>query len=419
MICGCFPPETDIGGLRPAMFSKYLPDFGWQPLIFTRSRPVEDLTSNTPTQNVNNLPDESHIYRVIYGKKDEDAAIRYESLGMRARRMFFPEEANPPGLFDKMIAESHQFLKENRFDIIWATSPNLYTLKVASEISKKTGIPWIADFRDITEQNFFRWDGFRTWMLRHQMIMRRHHILKSASAVITVSKYHAEVLSKHIGREVHIIRNGFDPEMFHPEYGATFPKFSITYMGFILKDPRGRDPSPLFEAIDYLMNNNEISEADIDVSFYGIRESEPVKEFISQYRCHNIVRLLPRVPYNEVPDILRNSCILLTLTDKGRQGILTTKNFEYLGVRRPIIFIPGDNGELDAILQETNAGVPCSTVDSVVQILRKWYSEWRETGTIAYDGRDEEIMKYSRREQAGQLAEILYDVSSERYNFRA
>ncbi|MFC1828181.1 glycosyltransferase [Thermodesulfobacteriota bacterium] len=411
MITSAFPPEADVGGIRPAMFSKYLPGFGWHPLIFSRSRPVDD-PEFIPAKNIDGLPDESKVFRIPYGKREEDIAIKHRTFGKRLKHIFVPEEANPPGLFDRMLSESYNLLKKNSFDIIWATSPSLYTLKIAAVISKISKIPWVADLRDIDEQQFFRWDGIRIWALRRRMIMRRNYIIKSTSLIITVSRHHAKILSKNIKRKVHIIRNGFDPEMFFNKTNDVhnFPKFSITYMGFILKDPRGRDPRPLFEALDNLINENEIIESNINVNFYGIPDQAPVKEILEPYRCRNIVKLFPLIPYNEVPSILMNSCILLTLTDHGRKGILTTKTFEYLGARRPILFIPGDNGELDDILNKANAGISCSTVESIVKILRKWYNEWCKTGRVAYHGYEEEIMKYSRKEQTGQLAKLLNDV---------
>jgi hypothetical protein len=31
----CYPPKEIIGSVRPAALAKYLPQFGWEPLILT------------------------------------------------------------------------------------------------------------------------------------------------------------------------------------------------------------------------------------------------------------------------------------------------------------------------------------------------------------------------------------------------
>jgi hypothetical protein len=69
--------------------------------------------------------------------------------------------------------------------------------------------------------------------------------------------------------------------------------------------------------------------------------------------------------------------------------------------------IPGDNDCVDALLQETRAGVICRTAEETAAQILGWYEEWRQTGTILYSALNEEIMKYSREKQAGQLARIL------------
>ena len=69
--------------------------------------------------------------------------------------------------------------------------------------------------------------------------------------------------------------------------------------------------------------------------------------------------------------------------------------------------MPNDGDCIDQLLRETNAGVNCSTVEEIAAQLRKWYLEWKATGTVAYQGTEEAIMKYSCKEQASQLAKLL------------
>ena len=44
-----FPPIVDAGGFRPLAFARYLPGFGWDPIVLTRSFTVRYPMRNDPT----------------------------------------------------------------------------------------------------------------------------------------------------------------------------------------------------------------------------------------------------------------------------------------------------------------------------------------------------------------------------------
>jgi hypothetical protein len=121
----------------------------------------------------------------------------------------------------------------------------------------------------------------------------------------------------------------------------------------------------------------------------------------------NVVHKFPRIPFRESIKIQKQACILLHLAHGGQKGIMTGKVFEYLGARRPILCIPGDNDCVDALLKETKAGVVCRNAEETAAQVLHWYEEWQQTGVLSYCARNEQIMKYSRERQAGQLAELL------------
>ena len=70
------------------------------------------------------------------------------------------------------------------------------------------------------------------------------------------------------------------------------------------------------------------------------------------------------------------ACNLLHLAHGGQKGIMTGKIFEYLGARRPILFILGDNDCEDALLKEIQAGVICRNTEEAAAQLLRWYRQW-------------------------------------------
>jgi glycosyltransferase involved in cell wall biosynthesis len=409
MLCETFPPESDVGGLRGAMFCKYLPKYGWTPIVFSRARPEGD-ADRRPTMEIEGLGQDLDQASFIFGRGDEEKALKRRSFFTLLKHFFLPDMAHPPGIVERWLSISDIVLTGKSFAAVWGTSPSLGCLTVAAGIAKHFSVPWIGDFRDIDAGEDLK--RFRQKLLRLRMIHRRRQIVQSAAAVVTVSEHHARVLERNIGHKVHVIPNGFDPEMFLPLAHNVFDKFSIAYVGRIQNEWL-RDSRPFFEGIDLLLRTKAVAKNDLDIVFYGTEESI-IKEVVLPYQCRSIVRVMPTVPYREVPAIMQSSCILLLLTNLGRDGILTTKCFEYLAVKRPILCAPCDSEELYKLLQRTNSGISCATAEGVASALGAWYDEWKLTGTVRCESNNEEINRYSRKLEAGQLAELLDSICSER-----
>src|SRR5690349_21131617 len=55
-----FPPDAAVGGMRPAKFAKYLPQFGWEPIILTVKQHYHRVTDPSKLADLGAVP---HIYR--------------------------------------------------------------------------------------------------------------------------------------------------------------------------------------------------------------------------------------------------------------------------------------------------------------------------------------------------------------------
>ena len=155
-----------------------------------------------------------------------------------------------------------------------------------------------------------------------------------------------------------------------------------------------------------MLIDGTIDQKDLNISFYGT-EPDLLKNMLRPFKCKTVVNCKPRINYKEVPKVLRESCILLLLTNRDRSGILTTKIFEYFAAKRPILCVPGDRGELDSLIKKTNGGVSCYNKESIFKVIKKWHAEWKETGTVICNGKEQEIVNFSRKKQAGKLADVL------------
>jgi|GEM_PF-302136 len=414
IVTGTFPPRSLVGGLRPAMFAKYLPEFGWETYVLTREWPADDLAQNCKME-IPGLPPEENIHRITISKQNEIQSIVERRSIDKFMLMIHPEMGHPPGVAEKMMKISPSIWPEKKFDAILATMPDLWTLRVARELSCLRGIPWVADLRDIYEQEKGIHGSLRDRFLHLRLKLRRDRLLSSASLVLTVSDWHARIMRTKISCKVEPLLNGYDPDLFmDPKLLPLTKKFRISYMGRIL-NLWYRDPSLFFKAVDMLLERKVIGKDEMSIDFYGA-ENELLREIIRNHSCASMINIQPRVNHDEVINILRQSTVLLSLMNKGRRGILTTKIFEYLPVGRPILHVLGDEAELDQILNDTGAGISCHSIEEVISTLEDWIGQWRLTGMVRSEARSEKIDNYSRKNQAQLLAGLLGQVVRDHSN---
>jgi len=239
---------------------------------------------------------------------------------------------------------------------------------------------------------------------------RRLHIIKSASAVVTVSDGFAATLRKRHNQDAVVIPNGFDPDILVPEKAQAFSKFEIVYTGGInLGRP---DFTPFLDALHSLCSSGKMDPDDVAVTFYGSGNQERLKLLLRHPFSHAI-RNCGGVPREESLERQRSAVILLQTTAPGT-GWMTSKIYEYLIARRPILAIPRDGDSVEKLIRETNTGVSCSTKDEIAAQLMDWYDEWKKTGTVTWYGNMQTIMQYSRKEQAKETAYLLEKVLNNR-----
>jgi len=409
IICGSFPPQSFVGGLRPAMFAKYLRDFGWNPYILTRDFSQEDprYDEKMPIE----LPNEilNQIFRVKYSLNDEQRYLNSRTIISKMRDFFYPEYSNPPGLYFEIKDAAAKIIHTISFDLIFVTVPDLWTVTLGSKIAKKHDIPFIVDFRDIHEQEKGLKRSFREWLQVKRFYLRRYVSTRRCNHITTVSKYHRAILSKRLRRECSIIYNGYDEKIFY-QMGLTLSSkdtFRIVYVGRIL-NTWYRNPHLLFKAADELIKEGIINANDISIEFYGSEKSK-LDILLREMENHNIVKFFPRIPYLEVPYVLSKSQVALLLTNQGRKGILTTKLFEYIGVKKPILCIPGDNNELDSIIEYYGIGFSISDLQVLKNKLVQWISSFKAGDYPTHV--QSSVDFFSRRSQTKILAVVFNKIS--------
>ncbi len=399
LLCYYYLPCNHSASKRSGCLAKYLPTFGWKALVLSNK-----WTENNCTYDlgfIKNLPADAVVGRA----DDAEYSSRYPGKFFRKINTFLLPHHFPFHYRRNAKKQLSRIVEENKIDIIWATSPPDAPLWLASWCKKKWGIPWVADFRDV-------W-GTCPFMINKIMdpihVFHEKRMMRTASAIVTVSDHLVEVLQKRHKRTVHLIPNGFDPEGVVKTQPVSLPNFRIVFTGSV-----GRKMIEygvlLAEVINHLHLQGSINKDNISIEFYS-DNTDLLKEFLQKPQFISFIKISKRVSAEECIDLQRNAAVLLMFTYNGFKGMMTGKIFEYLSAKRPILVIPNDHDCVEQVVKETNAGSCCSTSEEIEKQILFWFTEWKKTEIIAYHGNEEAIMKYSRKEQANKFAKIFNEIS--------
>jgi hypothetical protein len=390
---------TRIQGL-----SKYLPEYGWEPIILTAKTEIEQIAEIKP-QNMRII--ETGGYTSTYGKR-RLSSKKYGKIRayLRAVYKYYKEIAQYPDQEKNWkhfaLKEAEKLLQNEKMEAMISSSSPVTSHIVAHEIRKKYGIPWVADFRDLWTQNHnYPFSRLRR-MFEKKLELKT---LSTADAMVTVSEPWAEKLGALNKKEVYAITNGFDPDTMNLGKSVLTSTFTITYTGQIYTK---QDPSRLLSALTDLISRKIIDPKNVEVRFYGPKDTM-LEEKITKYQLSAVVKQYGVVPRETSFEKQRESQLLLLLKweDPRERGWHSGKIFEYLAAMRPILATGGAQDVITDVLNETDAGLEARTLEELEKVLQKSYSEYKLKGSVIYQGNIDKISAYSYREIAKRYAKVL------------
>ena len=296
-----------------------------------------------------------------------------------------------------LLREALALNAAKRFDAVISTSgPEVCTF-AAHGFARRTGTPWIADYRDLWFAEFaVQRYAFTTWSVGKL----NTRMLRHAAAVSTVSEGLARYLERVTSCPVWISYNGYLEES--PAAAQAKPREDsmrhLVYTGNFY--PSKRDPEALLAALAELLAGDAQLPRRLRLDLYGPDE-DWVRRRIAALGLQSVVRIHGVVPYSESLAAQRAAAALLFVDwmDTRAEGVLTGKLFEYLASGRPILCVGNRaNTEAARIIAECGAGLIATEPGAIRAALAAVAG-----GTAAAAPDRAKIARFSRRTQAQAL----------------
>ena len=415
-----WPPAGGAGVQRALKFAKYLPQFGWQPIILTVENPdspvvdetlLKDIPENCKVYKTNALEPFS-LYKKLTGKDNSykipsDVLNKSKNLSLSERiskwirfNIFIPDAKIGWKYF--ALKEGKKIVKKENIDVVFSTAPPPTVALIGKSIAKACNLKWIADFRDPWMEIVHYQNIKRSAVTKFIDGRLERSVLKNADLLVTISDDIVNLFRSKVGeRKYSVIPNGFDETDFEPIKTEKNNTFTIAYTGVITKT---RVPKTFLRALNKLVNSDSYKKIKFVIAGSTCPE---FKEEVNNNNLNTIVSEKGFLPHHESTKILQTSDTLLLVIDDvpNNKGFLTGKIFEYLGSKVPIFAIGPTQGDANKILTATDSGkmVDYKDEEGTYKLLKEMYGNW-QTDNFHYKFN---VDQYSRKKQAENLAKIF------------
>jgi glycosyltransferase involved in cell wall biosynthesis len=391
-----FPPMGLSGVQRTMKFVKYLPDFGWRPIVLTAGETPYYAHDDTLLDELSPLVDTGYV-RIVRteasgapaatlakkeGKSLKLPNARYQRLRSKLIQTVYQPDSRIKWKRPALEA-AEQIFAEERIDAILATAPPYTDFLIASELSKRHNVPFLMDYRDAWVSNpvlnFYATPFHKAYARKLE-----DECLRASNAITVASRAMKEVLLKNYNflnhDEVTIITHGFDPEDLDKASGMidnyrSPGKFRMTYGGAFYV---GRSPIPFFEAARIAIEQEPDLGNDLELVFAGILQSEYVRSAQKMGLENNVVTTgyLPHI--EDLALLLASDVLWMTMSDTiSAPG----KLYEYFGTHKPVLGLVPPGSQADKLLNDYGAGISVAPKDvhAIADVILDLYRRWRKS----------------------------------------
>jgi glycosyltransferase involved in cell wall biosynthesis len=389
-----FPPINRSGTHRTLGFVKHLDRLGWDATVLTvkpdgepldesllKRVPASTTVLRTPWVNlierikrlsaaVPGVSRRSSTRGQSSGDRPTTTDSRQSATSLRewgSRVLMTPDSR--VGWIVPAYRAGLQAVRRRRPNVIYSTSPYMSAHLIALLLSRRTRVPWVADFRDPWRGNPFRELGFVSLERWDSWLERT--VLRHATHVVCNTPTMTEQLCQrvpYVARKCTTVLNGFDSELFDTverKRIAPAEDFVLTHCGQFYGP---RSPRVWFSALRRVAEGAPESSRRVHLVLIGpdTFDGHSLRDLAVAAGVADRIRILGIKGHSETLSYMAGSdaLILAGATGHRRELQIPNKLFEYLALRKPIITTLSQSGPGVAILKQARAvGCVCGPED--------------------------------------------------------
>jgi glycosyltransferase involved in cell wall biosynthesis len=364
-----WPPGSGAGVQRWLKFSKYLPSFGWEPVILTvdpesASYPAIDNTLE------NDIPEGVRVYKTKatdyfrFYKKDkskipsagfansDDSGLKAKVLRFIRGNFFIPDPRK--GWNKYAFRKACEIIESEKIDHVITTSPPHSTQLIGLRLKKKyPGIKWVADLRDPWTDIYYYSMFYHTSPAKYIDSKLEKKVLSGADKIITVGRSLKELFSgkaEGLSGKIEVITNGYDEDDFSGMGNINKGIFTISYIGTL------SEAYPL-KGFLYSVASLRQNGKRVKLRFVG-SVSPGRKNLILSNSVTEDVEFIDYVDHSTAIKYMKESSALLLIIPEhlSSKSILTGKLFEYIATGNPVICLGPPDGDAAETLTSSATG---------------------------------------------------------------
>ena len=441
LIAFYFNQVNEIASKRLRALAKYLPQFGWEPIvivpdlgfipkendylncriIYTEYEDMFSHFSNKFKKSESKFPEDSKDSIESNDEKLKDSTSYSNPIASKAISIAGEVFAYPDGMkywHESAFEEASKLIEEEEIDAIISSSWPITCHTIAKDLNEKYDLPWVADLRDLWNLNPYVSHTFIRNYFEKRLELKT---FENADALTTTTDLAAKTLSTlHPDSRIVPILSGYDKDDFkfleeliaeNDDSMNNSPndssKLKFIYAGSLYGGKR--DPSYLFEAIRQLEDENKLDSSKISIEFYG--DSTGLEEIAKRYGLLDILHIGGKIAHEEVLKKQLNSDVLLLISwdNEKEKMFIPGKIYEYFALKKPVLSIGYKEGSLKDLIDETKVGYHVSSLESTKEALLDIYNEFTEKGTVELRS-DINIEDYSMENMAKKFADLLNEL---------
>lgn len=424
-----FPPMGLSGVQRTLKFVKYLPEFGWRPIVLTAGETPYYAHDPSLLEETEPLV-EGGLVRIVRTKQSGAPSTRlarkegqtlklprerYQRMGSKLLQTIYQPDSRIKWR-RPALTEAEAIFHEERIDAIYATAPPFTDFLIARDLSSKHHVPFLMDYRDgwvsNPVHNFYATPFHKAYARKLE-----DSCLRASSAITVASRRLKEVLLRHYPylrhEDVVIVHHGYDPvDMVRGEAASAKyrdrEKFRMTYGGLFHAGRAGKfrySPVPLFQAVKLAIKQDSALAGDIELAFAGVLQKEYIKTAEKLGLSANL-RPMGYLPHREEVALLFASDVLWMTIPEDYS--VPGKLYEYFGTHKPILGLVPSGSQAERHLKDYGAGVivPPNDIPAIAAAILELYHKWHKS-LLPHNVNIPFVQSFDRRQLTREMARQL------------